>query len=233
VHYEKYVRDYSKEYLTTKALGTGTISFNIWYAMGTEYITSISYSTDNGNTWTTITNEDDKENNLSIDVNVNDGDIIMWKGNANQLGFYSDDDSDYEGSFFSSTCEFDVSGNVMSMLYGDNFIDKADYMNTNGIFSCLFYDYYDEHTCMVKSSKDLILPATTLATYCYSGMFYGCCNLNYIKAMFTTTPSVSYTVNWVSGVSSTGIFVKNSAANWTTTGVNGIPEGWTVETASA
>ena len=76
------------------------------------------------------------------------------------------------------------------------------------------------------------LPATTLAYYCYSGMFWGCTNLNYIKAMFTTTPTTSYTSNWVKGVSATGTFVKNSAATWTTTGVNSIPTGWTVETAS-
>jgi hypothetical protein len=77
------------------------------------------------------------------------------------------------------------------------------------------------------------LPATTLANDCYYGMFKGCSKLNYIKAMFTTTPSSSYTGNWVSGVASNGTFVKNSVASWTTTGVNGIPTGWTVQTASA
>ena len=80
------------------------------------------------------------------------------------------------------------------------------------------------------------LPATTLADYCYRYMFDGCTSLNYIKAMFTTTPSGSspnyYTNNWVQGVSATGTFVKNSAATWTTTGVHGVPTGWTVETAS-
>ena len=64
-------------------------------------------------------------------------------------------------------------------------------------------------------------------------MFRGCTSLNYIKATFTTTPSSTYTSNWVNGVSATGTFVKNSAATWTTTGNNGIPTGWTVETASA
>jgi hypothetical protein len=64
-------------------------------------------------------------------------------------------------------------------------------------------------------------------------MFNGCANLNYIKAMFTTTPSTTYTSGWVNGVAATGMFVKNSAATWTTTGVNGVPTGWTVETASA
>ena len=76
------------------------------------------------------------------------------------------------------------------------------------------------------------LPATTLINGSYDSMFNGCTNLNYIKAMFTTTPSTSYTRDWVKGVSTTGTFVKNSAATWTTTGNNGIPTGWIVETAS-
>jgi hypothetical protein len=67
-------------------------------------------------------------------------------------------------------------------------------------------------------------------------MFQNCTKLNYIKAMFTTTPTGAspnyYTQNWVSGVASSGTFVKNSTASWTTTGVNGIPTGWTVQTAS-
>jgi hypothetical protein len=72
------------------------------------------------------------------------------------------------------------------------------------------------------------LPATTLITYCYNLMFDGCSKLNYIKAMFTTTPSASYTSNWVRGVASSGTFVKNSAATWEVIGGSGIPSGWTV-----
>ena len=80
------------------------------------------------------------------------------------------------------------------------------------------------------------LPATTLVQYCYENMFNGCASLNYIKAMFTTTPSGKspnyYTTNWVSGVASSGTFVKNAAATWEVTGKHGIPSGWTVETAT-
>ena len=75
------------------------------------------------------------------------------------------------------------------------------------------------------------LPAETLESGCYEYMFYGCTSLNYIKAMYTTTPSTSYTRSWVSDVAATGTFVKNSAAEWDVTGVNGVPSGWTVETA--
>lgn len=74
------------------------------------------------------------------------------------------------------------------------------------------------------------LPATTLAWGCYSAMFQGCSKLNYVKAAFTTTPDNSYTRNWLQGVASTGTFVKNPNAKWDVRGVNGVPEGWTVET---
>ena len=77
------------------------------------------------------------------------------------------------------------------------------------------------------------LPATNLAANCYVEMFSGCTNLNYIKAMFITTPSATYTSNWVNGVASTGTFIKNSAAEWNVIGANGIPSDWTIEYAAA
>ena len=77
------------------------------------------------------------------------------------------------------------------------------------------------------------LPATTLVSQCYYFMFRNCTKLNYIKAMFTTTPTTSYTRDWVNSVSATGTFVKNSAAEWTDTGTYAVPEGWTVQTASS
>ena len=76
------------------------------------------------------------------------------------------------------------------------------------------------------------LPATTLMPRCYNQMFYGCRSLNYIKAMFTTKPSNTYTQAWVQNVAANGTFVKNSAATWNVTGTSGIPSGWTVQTAS-
>ena len=96
--------------------------------------------------------------------------------------------------------------------------------------SC-YFGMFDGCTSLVNAPA---LPATTLKTSCYQKMFYGCTNLSYIKAMFTTTPGSSYTRFWVSGVASTGTFVKNSAATWADTfGIDAIPSGWTVELADA
>jgi hypothetical protein len=72
------------------------------------------------------------------------------------------------------------------------------------------------------------LPAIILAEHCYNNMFIGCTKLNYIKAMFTTIPSDTYTSNWVSRVATIGTFVKNPEATWNVTGVNGVPTGWTI-----
>jgi hypothetical protein len=89
---------------------------------------------------------------------------------------------------------------------------------------CYYYMFYG-CTGLTQAPE---LPATTLVSNCYAYMFYGCSKLNYIKAMFTTTPSATYTSSWVDGVASTGTFVKNKNATWNVTGVHGIPSGWSV-----
>ena len=79
------------------------------------------------------------------------------------------------------------------------------------------------------------LPAEHLVPYCYPYMFYNCTSLTYVKAMFLDDPTVypyDYTDNWVSGVSSTGTFVKNANATWPDTeGTYAIPAGWSVQYA--
>ena len=73
-----------------------------------------------------------------------------------------------------------------------------------------------------------ILTTTLSANNPFRTMFIDCKKLSYIKAMFLTTPSNSYTLGWVNGVASKGIFVKHIDATWTNTGNNACPSGWTV-----
>ena len=75
------------------------------------------------------------------------------------------------------------------------------------------------------------LPATTLANYCYDSMFYKCTKLNYIKCLATNISATNCTSNWVSGVSSTGTFVKNPNMSRWTKGISGIPTNWAVQDA--
>ncbi len=117
-----------------------------------------------------------------------------------------------------------------SMFHGCTSLTSAPELPATTLFGYCYQTMFGACTNLTTAPE---LPATTLVSDCYNSMFFGCTNLNYIKAMFTTTPSSSYTYSWVSGVSSTGTFVKNSSATWTTTGSYGIPTGWTVQTATA
>ena len=145
-------------------------------------ITSISYSTDNGETWTTTINQDNKSEDLIINVNVNTGDNILWKGIATQLSNY---DNDYV-SCFRSTCEFDAKGNIMSLLYGDNFKNQYT-IEEESIFYNLFGDNIIDGVCMLVNAKDLVLPATTLTESCYLYMFENCTSLTTAPELPATT----------------------------------------------
>ena len=78
-----------------------------------------------------------------------------------------------------------------------------------------------------------VLKAATLKNYCYQSMFNGCSKLSYIKALFTTTPTNTFSQYWTSGVASTGTFVKKTGVKWTTRGSNAVPNNWTIEFADS
>lgn len=114
-----------------------------------------------------------------------------------------------------------------SMFEDCTSITTAPSLPATTLSNACYYDMFNGCTSLVTAPE---LPAETLANNCYINMFYGCSKLNYIKALFTTTPSDEYTSNWVNGVATDGTFVKNKDATWNVTGYNGIPTGWSVET---
>ena len=73
------------------------------------------------------------------------------------------------------------------------------------------------------------LPATTLAAGCYRHMFWDCKKLDHITMLATDISAPNCFDEWVVGVASTGTFTKAAAMTSLTTGVSGIPEGWTVK----
>lgn len=112
-----------------------------------------------------------------------------------------------------------------SMFYGCTSLVNAPELPATTLTTYCYGYMFRDCTSLTTAPE---LPATKLESNCYNNMFRGCTELNYLKALFTTTPSISYTQYWVSGVAATGTFVKNKSATWTTTGVSGIPEGWTI-----
>ena len=79
--------------------------------------------------------------------------------------------------------------------------------------------------------KGPVLPAPILTQQCYQGLFNNCSNLTYIKCLATNITATNCTNLWVSGVASTGTFVKDASMTGWTTGASGIPSGWTVVSA--
>lgn len=90
-----------------------------------------------------------------------------------------------------------------------------------------YSDMFNSCTSLVEAP---VLCAKKLVNSCYNYLFYKCSSLNYIKALFTTTPSFSYTRYWLTGTASSGVFVKSKDATWTLVGDNGIPNNWTIIT---
>jgi hypothetical protein len=92
---------------------------------------------------------------------------------------------------FSATGNYRVYGNVMSLLYGDSFVNKELVNSHEYVFCRLFYN----NTKLIDASK-LILPATTLIDSCYALMFYGCTSLTTapIELPATTLASGCYTL---------------------------------------
>lgn len=73
------------------------------------------------------------------------------------------------------------------------------------------------------------LPASVLSEKCYYQMFGKCSSLGHVKCLATDISATSCIEEWLSGVASTGTFVKSPDNHSWTLGEDGIPYGWTVE----
>ena len=93
-----------------------------------------------------------------------------------------------------TTC--DIKGNIMSLLFGDDFIDKTDLTGYLAAFYLLFMNNQN-----IVSAENLILPATTLANSCYYGMFSGCSNLTTAPELPATTLEIGCYANMFGGCS--------------------------------
>ena len=126
---------------------------------------TLSYSKDNGTTWTSA--------NSATTISVVEGDKILWKGTTTPqpgkgIGKFSGD----------TNVRYSIEGNAMSLLFGNDFKGQTSLEGKAFALSNLF-----SGNTNITSAENLSLPATTLAMYCYSNMFQNCINL-------TTVPSI-------------------------------------------
>ena len=94
-----------------------------------------------------------------------------------------------------------------------------------------YYCYNNMFSNCTSLTTAPTLPAIIITDSCYRYMFFNCPKLNYIKMLATNISASDCLYNWVSGVSSTGTFVKNAAMSSLPRGDSGIPIGWTVQNA--
>jgi hypothetical protein len=220
--------DYTSQYLTFETIENSTFKLR-WNAC--------QYSLDEGSTWVSLP----KDTNTPT---VPAGNKIMFKATIKSVS------TSHGIGTFSSTGKFNAEGNIMSMVYGDDFVDKTDLPGNGYAFLKLF-----SGCTTIVETHNLILPSTTLSANCYSGMFFGCknlttapelpaatlfyrcynsmfegcSNLNYIKMLATDISAENCLSSWVSGVASTGTFIKHKDMTSLPSGSIGIPRGWEVK----
>ena len=75
------IHKYKDDYLTFVALEDGTFTFTIPSGTSrTTHLAEVSYSIDNGETWTTVQNVDDEEVIITIPTTIASGNKVLWKG---------------------------------------------------------------------------------------------------------------------------------------------------------
>ena len=161
--------------LTFEAKVSGaTVKFNSPSNIGATMV----YSTDGGNSWTTYSNNTD----------------ITLENVGDKVSFRAENSNSALGTRVLRTCSrFTVNGecylygNIMSLLFTDyENATELDYYDSY-TFSNLFYHVTDIYN---HPTKQLLLPATQLAPYCYAHLFDGCTNLTTAPALPANTLQV-------------------------------------------
>ena len=135
---------------------------------------------------------------------------------ANQSSLYDASLLKLNAHNLANSCYYD-------MFYGCASLVQAPELPATTLANSCYSNMFSRCTSLNQAPE---LPATTLANRCYSYMFYGCTNLKYIKCLATDTSASNCTEGWIIGISSTGDFYTPAATIWTS-GINGIPTGWT------
>lgn len=138
------------------------------------------YWSTNGKSWTLSPTSES-----TISVEATKGTNLYLRG-SNTIYDYNSN-----GAFKTSTCNYNVSGNIMSLFYDEEFEDKVSFPENNtNILRGLFRN--DAH---LINSKDLLLPATTLTSQCYYQMFYNCTSLTTAPKLLPSTTLSYYCYN--------------------------------------
>ena len=117
-------------------------------------VNECEYCVDGNGNWKTLPAATNTET-------INTGHTLSFRGNL------TPDSSNGIGRF-TTTKKFNLEGNCMSMLFGDDAASNTSLSGKNYAFYELFY------RCDVVEISNDFLPAQSLSTYCYDSMFQMC-----------------------------------------------------------
>ena len=155
------------QYFTFIITSPGKVVWYNSYSNDSTYTRTLQYSLDGGSTWTSLTSA----NNTSNGFDVVAGDVVMFKGSNQALSGRRTSSANFYNHFTNTTAGFIAEGNVMSLLYGDNFVGNDTLPSTASGYT--FGALFNGCTGMSDASN-LIIPADVLLPYCYRNMFSGC-----------------------------------------------------------
>ena len=136
------------EYLTVTNLSGGSLVFKDVYQNNS---IDIEYSLNDG-AWTTFSSS-----YAGTELALTPGDVVRLRGT----------NATYDNHRLTVTSASTLSGNIMSLIYGDGF-ETGTTISSNKAFYSLFY--YGKYT----DAENLALPATGLTESCYEYLFMGC-----------------------------------------------------------
>lgn len=151
---------YEKSGLCIEAVETGNIDISNPNAA------TISYSYD-GIIWT-------DNNARSFSIRLVTQQAVYLRKKSGTLSYYRTNDGSRSCAHIACSSKMYISGNMASLLGGTN----KDYANYLSIGGCGFNGLFSNNKKIdIHPEKDLLLPATTLESYCYENLFLNCSKL--------------------------------------------------------
>lgn len=135
-----------------------------------------------------------------------DGDILRQL-NAGDIVQFRGDNQSYEGTHLvtsTGVAEYNIYGNIMSL------IDSTGYTGVTSVAPSAFAYFFsapsESYVSLVHSAEHLVLPATTLGSNCYQGMFFGCSAMTTAPVILPATTLAEacyeYMFNYCTGLTS-------------------------------
>lgn len=158
---------YSDDYFTIQLLETGSFS---WKMNGSGASYTIEYSK-NGGEWTSITSD-----NNGVSISGVSGDRFRFKGLNDRYTKVDSTSYNTNYSFFDLTVRCNISGNIMSLINGNDFSGTSLTSSNTYAFYALFKPSDTTNGSKLISAENLILPEASCRN-CFEQMFYGSKNM--------------------------------------------------------